>query len=114
MLRSVCKVAFIATAVVASASAAANQSAATARPAAANSQAAGPAGQVKPAVAHPSTTATMLPAEQTALVKTYCAGCHTDRGKDRTGGVSFQAFDAAKLEDNGEVTERMIRKLRSG
>ncbi|HUQ88129.1 MAG TPA: DUF1592 domain-containing protein, partial [Vicinamibacterales bacterium] len=47
-------------------------------------------------------------------VKTYCAGCHTDRGKDRTGGVSFQAFDAAKLEDNGEVTERMIRKLRSG
>ena len=56
----------------------------------------------------------MLPAEQTALVKTYCATCHTDRGKERTGNLSFQNFDAAKLEDNGEVTEKMIRKLRAG
>jgi len=69
---------------------------------------------VKPVVAHPSTATTMLPAEQTALVKTYCATCHTDRTKDRTGGLSFQNFDAAKLEDNGEMTERMIRKLRAG
>jgi Protein of unknown function (DUF1592)/Protein of unknown function (DUF1588)/Protein of unknown function (DUF1587)/Protein of unknown function (DUF1585)/Protein of unknown function (DUF1595) len=56
----------------------------------------------------------MLVAEQTALVKTYCATCHTDRTKDRTGGVSFQGFDAARLEENGEVTEKMIRKLRAG
>jgi len=56
----------------------------------------------------------MLPAEQTALVKTYCATCHTDRGKERSGNLSFQSFDAAKLEDNGEVTEKMIRKLRAG
>jgi hypothetical protein len=56
----------------------------------------------------------MLPAEQTALVKTYCATCHTDRTKDRTGGLSFQAFDATKLEETGETTERMIRKLRAG
>jgi mono/diheme cytochrome c family protein len=69
---------------------------------------------VKPAVAHPAATTTMLPAEQTALVKTYCATCHTDRGKERTGNLSFQNFDAAKLEDNGEVTEKMIRKLRAG
>jgi hypothetical protein len=56
----------------------------------------------------------MLPAEQTALVKTYCATCHTDRGTERTGNLSFQNCDAAKLEDNGEVTEKMIRKLRAG
>jgi len=41
---------------------------------------------VKPAVAHPPAATTMLPAEQTALVKTYCATCHTDRGKDRIPG----------------------------
>ncbi|MBY0494967.1 MAG: DUF1592 domain-containing protein [Cyanobacteria bacterium] len=69
---------------------------------------------VKPAVSHPPVAANLLAAEQTALVKTYCATCHTDRTKDRTGGVSFQGFDAAKLEENGEVTEKMIRKLRAG
>ena len=73
-----------------------------------------PKPQVKPVAAHPATTASMLPAEQTAMVKQYCAGCHTDRTKDRTGGLSFQAFDATKLEENGAVTEKMIRKLRSG
>ena len=69
---------------------------------------------VRPVAAHPPSATTMLPAEQTALVKTYCATCHTDRTKDRTGGISFQSFDAAKLEENGEVTEKMIRKLRAG
>src|SRR5690349_11593354 len=69
---------------------------------------------VKPVAAHAAAATTMLPAEQTALVKTYCATCHTDRTKDRTGGLSFQNFDAAKLEENGETAERMIRKLRAG
>jgi hypothetical protein len=54
----------------------------------------------------------MLPTEQTAVVKQYCAGCHSERGK--AGGLSLAAFDAAKLEENGELTEKMIRKLRSG
>jgi mono/diheme cytochrome c family protein len=67
-----------------------------------------------PVKSHPPAVTTMTPAEQTALVKTYCATCHTDRTKDRTGGLSFQSFDAAKLEDNGATTERMIRKLRAG
>ena len=53
-------------------------------------------------------------AEQTALVKHYCATCHTDRGKERTAACRSQSFDAAKLEENGEVTEKMIRKLRAG
>src|SRR5829696_8332837 len=66
----------------------------------------------KPVAAHAPATATMLPAEQTALVKQYCAGCHSDRGK--AGNLSLAAFDAAKIEDNGELTEKMIRKLRAG
>jgi mono/diheme cytochrome c family protein len=66
----------------------------------------------KPVAAHAPATTTMLPAEQTALVKQYCAGCHSDRGK--AGNLSLAAFDAAKIEDNGELTEKMIRKLRAG
>ncbi len=54
----------------------------------------------------------MLPAEQTAIVTQYCATCHSDRGK--AGGISLAAFDAAKIEDNGALTEKMIRKLRAG
>ena len=28
--------------------------------------------------------------------------------------MSLQSFDAAKLEEHGELAEKMIRKLRSG
>jgi mono/diheme cytochrome c family protein len=60
--------------------------------------------------AAPGTT----PAEQTALVKEYCATCHSDRGKERTGDLSLQSFDAATIEQHADVAERMIRKLRAG
>ena len=68
--------------------------------------------QAKPAPAHAPASTTMLPAEQTALVKQYCAGCHSERGK--AGGLSLAAFDATRLEEHGETTEKMIRKLRAG
>ena len=73
----------------------------------------------KPAVAapravpsHAPAATTMLAAEQTAVVKQYCAGCHSERGK--AGGLSLAAFDATKVEAHGETTEKMIRKLRAG
>ena len=56
----------------------------------------------------------MTVVEQNALVKTYCVGCHNDRNKDRTSGLSFQSFDAAAMTDHADVGERMIRRLRSG
>jgi hypothetical protein len=56
----------------------------------------------------------MSTAEQNALVKQYCVGCHNDRNKDRTSGLSFQSFDAAAITDHADVAERMIRRLRSG
>jgi len=65
---------------------------------------------IKPAASHPA--GLMLPAEQTAVVKQYCAGCHSERGK--AGGLSLAAFDAATIEANGDLTEKMIRKLRAG
>ena len=66
----------------------------------------------KPAASHAPAVTSMLPAEQTALVKQYCVTCHNDRSK--AGQMSLAAFDAAKLEEHGELTEKMIRKLRSG
>ena len=54
----------------------------------------------------------MTSAEQTALVKQYCAGCHSERGK--AGGLSLAAFDAADVLDHADTTEKMIRKLRAG
>jgi mono/diheme cytochrome c family protein len=56
--------------------------------------------------------APMVAAEQTRLVTTYCATCHSDRGK--AGGVSFASFDAMKAHEQPEVIEKMIRKLRAG
>ncbi len=51
-------------------------------------------------------------AAQNHLVSTACATCHDDEA--RTGGLSLQNFDAARVEQNAEVTEKMIRKLRAG
>src|SRR4029450_5688737 len=52
------------------------------------------------------------PAAQTALVKQYCAGCHSERGK--AGGLTLAGFDAATIEAHGDVAEKIIRKLRTG
>src|SRR5688572_9050806 len=63
---------------------------------------------------HAPAAGTMTVVEQNALVKQYCVGCHNDRNKDRTSGLSFQSFDAATLTDQADVAEKMIRRLRSG
>jgi mono/diheme cytochrome c family protein len=52
------------------------------------------------------------PDPQTALVRQYCAGCHSERGK--AGGLSLATFEATSAPQHGEVTEKMIRKLRAG
>jgi hypothetical protein len=65
-----------------------------------------------PVASHAPSATTMLAAEQTAIVKQYCATCHSERGK--AGDLSLANFDAAKIEENGELTEKMIRKLRAG
>lgn len=49
--------------------------------------------------------------EQSALVKQYCVGCHSDRGK--AGGLTLASFDASRAADHIEITEKMIRKLRA-
>ena len=54
---------------------------------------------------------------QTALVKQYCATCHSDRNKDNAGGLTLQAFDSSRVGHDAlvaETAEKMIRKLNSG
>ena len=58
-------------------------------------QSAAPA-QPKPAMAVAHTPAAPPAEAQTALVKQYCAGCHSDKGK--AGGLSLASFDAAQAD----------------
>jgi mono/diheme cytochrome c family protein len=77
----------------------------------ADGQAASPAPRrpVAPAASHgPSLSAV----NQTELVTTYCATCHSERGK--AGGLSLANFTAMKAQEQPEVIEKMIRKLRAG
>jgi mono/diheme cytochrome c family protein len=62
-----------------------------------------------PAAAHaPSMTA----AQQTELIKTYCASCHSEKAK--AGGLSLAGFDVTRAQEHPEVVEKIIRKVRAG
>jgi hypothetical protein len=63
-----------------------------------------------PMAAHPPSG--LSPQSQNELVARYCVTCHSDRGK--AGGLTLAKFDATHLDENGEVAEKMIRKLRAG
>ncbi|MCU1381990.1 MAG: hypothetical protein JWL71_687 [Acidobacteria bacterium] len=57
-------------------------------------------------------TKSIAPDPQTAIVKQYCAGCHSERGK--AGDLSLANFDATAVTQHADVAEKMIRKLRAG
>jgi hypothetical protein len=66
----------------------------------------------KPAMAVAHKTSTPPVDAPPDLVKQYCAGCHSEKG--RAGGLSLASFDAAHADQNADVAEKMIRKLRLG
>jgi hypothetical protein len=68
------------------------------------------AGAPAPVVSHGATPLSLD--AQRALVGKYCATCHSDRAK--AGGLSLATFDPGKHVENGELTEKMIKKLRAG
>ena len=70
--------------------------------------------RLAPVVAHPAAklSASTTSDEQNALVKRYCAGCHSDRAK--AGNLSLASFDVTKVGANAELGEKMIRKLQAG
>ena len=49
---------------------------------------------------------------QAELVKTYCTGCHNDRGK--AGDLSLASWDVTRASGDRALTEKMIHKLRAG
>jgi mono/diheme cytochrome c family protein len=65
-----------------------------------------------PAMAASHVAGSMPIDAQNTFVAANCSVCHDDEGK--TGGLTLEHFDAAKLEQNAEVAEKMIRKLRAG
>jgi hypothetical protein len=52
------------------------------------------------------------PLPSNELVDRYCGRCHNDRAM--RGNLSLEDFDAERPEQDPEVAERMIRKLRAG
>jgi hypothetical protein len=50
--------------------------------------------------------------DHNAVIKKYCAGCHTDRRP--AAGLSLASFDVAGAVEHAEVTEKMIVKLQAG
>ena len=80
-------------------------------------QSAPPKPKPRPAAAHqPSAAAPSAPAAtsdaQATLIKQYCVACHNDKMK--TGGLTLASFDPSHPDQNADVAERMIRKLRLG
>jgi hypothetical protein len=62
------------------------------------------------AVAHAADTSAHE--AQAAMVKQYCATCHSEKGK--AGGLSLVNFDPSHAADQADVSEKIIRKLRAG
>ncbi len=75
-------------------------------------QTATPARPTPVAFAHVAAAPTFTAASQTELVSTYCAGCHSDRAK--AGGLSLANWNAMRAQEQPEVVEKIIRKLRAG
>ena len=47
-----------------------------------------------------------------AVVSRYCATCHNARSK--TAGLALDSLDLGRVSDDGEVWEKVVRKLRAG
>ena len=58
----------------------------------------------------PAQQAVPAPATQRPLLDKYCVTCHSDKLK--TGGLSLQSADLAKVPENAEIWEKVIRKIR--
>ncbi len=80
-------------------------------PAAARRATTAAAKTVAPAASHVLSPA-LSAKQQTELVNTYCATCHSERAK--AGGLSLAGFDAMKAAERQDTVEKMIRKLSAG
>ena len=51
-------------------------------------------------------------ASHRALIERYCLGCHSD--KARSGGLALSQLNLDAVDQNAEIAEKVIRKLRGG
>ena len=70
-----------------------------------------------PSAVHRSSASADIPADASAadlngVVQQYCVRCHSDARM--RGNLSLETFDVERSEEQAEVAERMIRKLRAG
>ncbi|MBI4471745.1 MAG: DUF1592 domain-containing protein [Acidobacteria bacterium] len=55
----------------------------------------------------------MMPLEaQTALLRQYCQGCHNDTA--RRGNMTLTGLDLTRVDQNAELAEKIIKKLKTG
>src|SRR6185436_2230886 len=57
-------------------------------------------------------TVAMSSDQEAALVKQYCQGCHNPTTK--SGSLDLTAVNFTRIDQHGEIAEKMIRKLRAG
>src|SRR6266478_5312402 len=58
-------------------------------------------------------TPAALPIEsQKALINEFCMGCHNDKLK--SGGMTLAVLDFAHVDQNAELAEKIVHKLRAG
>ena len=65
-----------------------------------------------PGAAHPVLPPDLDFAEVEDVVERYCTRCHNERRL--RGNLSLDGFDVTRADENAEIAERMIRKLRAG
>ena len=68
------------------------------------------AGQLAAAPQQTAASPIAAPATNRPLLDKYCVTCHSDKLK--TGGISLQSADLAKVPENAELWEKVIRKIR--
>jgi len=69
-------------------------------------------GSAAPARNGPAIPAPLSLDAQRTVITEYCLTCH-DNDKKK-GGLTLETFDPARAHENGDVAEKMIRKLRAG
>jgi hypothetical protein len=68
------------------------------------------AGQLAAAPQQATPSPIPSPTTERPLLDKYCVTCHSDKLK--TGGLSLQSADLAKVPENAEIWEKVIRKIR--
>ena len=66
----------------------------------------------KPAVAAKAVAPAMTASEAQEMADEYCVICHNK--KAGSGGFSIEGLDFSKLDQHGDIFEKVVRKLRAG